>query len=219
MADSEKYVFMEVIMSRVKIIISLLVFFPSVIISQEIKSVVLKKCRPVKGRVVMRINFSSEAAGKMCRLIESTDQYALYSFEKTLLRELERIYRETGTCYYLSDPEVYNSIKCKKTPLLHFAALKMKRDFLDEFVNHYRLNVNMQDREGYTLYDYADLCTHEIAARLKFEKKPSRRKVLREELLLWGKFKEYLIDEFNAKPCRAISAGLRKIKKCPDTGK
>jgi hypothetical protein len=206
-------------MSILKLLFTALcVLFPPLIIAGEIHSGVLKKCRPGEGRVVKGIHFPAEAAGKLCGFMESASRDSLYSFEKVLLLELKRIYRRTGTCFYLSDPEIYSSIKCKNRGLLHFAALKMQRDFIDEFVNHYRLNVNMQDSEGYTIYDYADLSTREIAAMLKFEKKHSRRKVLKEELVLWGKFKEYLIDEFNGKPCRAIPAGLRRIKKCPDTG-
>lgn len=177
----------------------------------------MKKCRPVKGTPAIRINISPTVSRKLCGLIHSGKENSLYFFEKYLLKELGRIYRRTGTCYYLTDPEIYYSIRCNNTDLLHFAALKMKREFIDEFVNRYRTNINIQDNRGYTVYDYADLSAREIVRMLKTEKKPSRRKVLREELVLWERFKVYLIDEFNGKPCRAISVNLRRIKKCPST--
>jgi hypothetical protein len=211
---------MEAFMSILKFIITLLIIFsPQVIIAGEKKKGILKKCRPDERRVVRKLRFTTEAAAKLCGLIQSANQHSLYYFENALFRELKRVYRETGICYYLSDPEVYYSVECKNRGLLHFAALKMKKDFIDEFVSYYRINVNIQDREGYTIYDYADLTTNEITARLTDETKLSRKKVLKEELVLWGKFKEYLIDEFNAKPCRAVPAGLRRIKKCPYTGR
>ncbi len=177
-----------------------------------------KTCRPGKEGRDKRVTIRSRVVENLCGFIKSRGDDSLYEFERALIKELEHIRRRTGTCYLLTDPEIYYSIRCSSTNLLHYAVLRMNRDFINEFVKYYRINVNIQDRRGHTIYDYADLTTNEIVTILKREKKSSRRTTLQEELLLWNKFKEYLIDEFGAKPCRAISVNLRRIKKCPAAG-
>ncbi len=177
-----------------------------------------KTCRPGKKGREKRVTIRGRIAEYLCGFIKSRGEDSLYKFESVVIKELEHIRRETGTCYLLTDPEIYYSIRCSGTDLLHYAVLRMNRDFINEFVKYYRINVNIQDRRGYTIYDYADLTTNEIVTILKREKKSARRVALQEEILLWNKFKEYLIDEFGAKPCRAVSEKMRRIKKCPGTG-